>query len=84
MESTLGLAFIFLLVLFAVVIYLIRETVPVKRTLGVNPEQKQGDFVTWESPFHSITPNFVLTPGVLQSIRTSAATPILDASGNKF
>jgi len=74
MESPLAFAFIFLLVLFAVVIYLIRETVPAKRTINVNSEQKEVLQASWESSFVSITPNFVLTPGVLQSIRTTAAT----------
>ncbi len=80
MESTLGLAFIFLLVLFGVVLYLVRETVPPVRTIG--SEQKEIMNASWETSFHSITPNFVLTPGALQSIRAPAAKPIRDASGN--
>lgn len=84
MESSLAFAFIFLLVLFAVVVYLIRETVPATRTIHGNDEQKEVDHVTWETAFYSITPNFVITPSALQNIRTPATKPILDASGNEL
>jgi hypothetical protein len=70
MESPLGLAFVFLLLLLAMTFYLIRETVPEKRTLSPKPQTVKN--MTWEQSFQSITPGFLIR------------APVKDASGNVF
>lgn len=65
METPLFVAFVSLLVLFAVVIYLIRETVPPTRTLNVvKSKEQQGNspYMAWDSAFAPITPILLSAP----------------------
>lgn len=76
MESPLIVAFLSLLVLFAVVVYLIRETVPPKRTLNVVMKEQEvsSPFMLWDSAFAPITPILLSAP--------EATMKIQDISGN--
>jgi hypothetical protein len=76
MESPLAFAFVFLLILLLVVLYLVRETVPAKRTLGISKEDS--GITSWESSFMAITPSFVLTP------QATLRAPVKDVSGNSI
>ncbi len=73
MESPLIVAFLSLLVLFAVVVYLIRETVPPTRTLNVVVKEQEvsSPYMGWDSAFSPLTP-----------ILLNAPEQKIDASGN--
>ncbi len=78
MESPLGLAFVFFLLLLLVVLFLIREVIPSRRTLNVVDKHivESHEYMTWDKAFQAITPGFM--------IRAPAASspPVHDASGN--
>ena len=64
MESPLIVAFVSLLVLFGIVVYLIRETVPPTRTLNVVMKQQDvsSPYMGWDSAFAPITPILLSAP----------------------